>query len=100
MGLATCGLNDEPQCIQNAAPGFTSPLQRGQTLAAAGATYCPDDVLVAEAGVAAACTGVPHCWQNFFPVTSAPQDAQVAIDGPPPVTEQCVYFALALLQAV
>lgn len=33
-GLVTIvgALNAKPQCIQNAAPGFTSPLQRGQLL--------------------------------------------------------------------
>jgi hypothetical protein len=33
-GLATIvgALNAKPQCMQNAAPGFTSPLQRGQLL--------------------------------------------------------------------
>lgn len=70
--------------MQKAAPAFTSPLQRGQTLGVAGVTTGSDDALiVAGAGAAAACTGVPHCWQNFFPLTSAPQDTQVAIDGPP-----------------
>ena len=57
--------------MQNAAPGFTSPLQRGQTLDEAS---CP---LIAGAPVG--CTGVPHCWQNFLPVTSLPQEVQVAI---------------------
>jgi len=27
---AVCVLSDEPQCMQKAAPGFTTPLQRGQ----------------------------------------------------------------------
>jgi hypothetical protein len=64
-------LNAEPQCIQNAAPGFTSPLQRGQVVAEA------NDVF--PAGALLSCTGVPHCGQNFFPVTSLPQDVQVVI---------------------
>jgi hypothetical protein len=39
-----------------------------------------DDVAwLLEIGVAAVCTGVPHSEQNFLPVTSAPQDVQVAI---------------------
>lgn len=62
VACVTCGLNEEPQCIQKAAPAFTSPLQRGQTLGAAGATTASEAALiVAGAGVAVACTGVPHC---------------------------------------
>lgn len=57
--------------MQNAAPGFTSPLQRGQV---PGET----DGLSAV-GVVGGCTGVPHSGQNFLPVTSAPQDVQFAI---------------------
>jgi hypothetical protein len=64
-------LNAEPQCVQNAAPGFTSPLQRGQVVAEANG--------MVPAGVLLSCTGVPHCGQNFFPVTSLPQDVQVVI---------------------
>ena len=78
----TCGLSEEPQCIQKAAPGLTSSLQRGQTFGVAATTDGVDNKVAAAGGVAASCTGVPQCWQNFFPVTSAPQDAQVAIDGP------------------
>jgi hypothetical protein len=62
--------NAEPQCIQNAAPGLTSPLQRGQV----GEANC-----VFAIGVLLGCTGVPHSGQNFFPVTSLPQDVQVII---------------------
>ena len=58
MAVATAGmefaLNDEPQCMQNAAPGFTSPLQRGQVLVA-GAAW------PRVAGTPAGWTGVPHC---------------------------------------
>lgn len=43
-----CELSAEPQCMQKAAPGLASSLQRGQT------------ALVAT-GLAVACTGVPHC---------------------------------------
>lgn len=64
-------LNAEPQCMQNAAPGFTSPLQRGQVVAE---TTC-----VFTAGALLSCTGAPHCGQNFFPVTSLPHDVQVVI---------------------
>jgi hypothetical protein len=63
-------LNADPQCIQNAAPGLTSPLQRGQV----GEANC-----VFAIGVLLGCTGVPHSGQNFFPVTSLPQDVQVVI---------------------
>jgi hypothetical protein len=65
--IALGALNAEPQCIQNAAPAFTSPLQRGQVGAAI------------AIGVLFSCTGVPHSGQNFFPVTSLPQDVQVVI---------------------
>ncbi len=73
-----CELSAEPQCMQKDAPGLTSSLQRGQTFIA---------------GLAVAWTGVPHCWQNFLPVTSLPHDAQVAMMlGPPRYL--CVYFCL------
>ncbi len=63
-------LNDEPQCIQKAAPGFTSPLQRGQI---------DEANCVFAIGALFSCTGVPHSGQNFLPVTSLPQDVQVVI---------------------
>ena len=69
--IAVGVLNAEPQCIQNAAPGFTSPLQRGQVV---GEANC-----VLAIGLLFGCTGVPHSGQNFFPVTSLPQEVQVVI---------------------
>jgi hypothetical protein len=56
--------------MQNAAPGLTVPLQRGQVLVAS-ASLAP---------VPVGCTGVPHSGQNFLPVTSWPQDVHVAMD--------------------
>ncbi|GAC1389009.1 MAG: hypothetical protein NVSMB38_01560 [Ktedonobacteraceae bacterium] len=53
--------------MQNAVLAFTSPPQRGQVS------------IVFITGAIVGCTGVPHCGQNFFPVTSLPQDAQVVI---------------------
>lgn len=48
VAATACKLSDEPQCIQKAAPGLTASLQRGQ-------------IVVVAAGLAVACTGVPHC---------------------------------------
>ena len=48
VATIACELSDEPQCIQKADPGFTASLQRGQ-------------IVVVAAGLASACTGVPHC---------------------------------------
>ncbi len=48
VAATACKLSDEPQCIQKAAPGLTASLQRGQ-------------IVVVAAGLAIACTGVPHC---------------------------------------
>jgi hypothetical protein len=56
--------------MQNAAPGLTVPLQRGQVLVAPGALWLEP----------VGCTGVPHSGQNFLPVTSWPQDIQVAME--------------------
>jgi len=67
-GVWAAPLSAEPQCIQKAAPGFTAPLQRGQMV----------DALCI-------CTAVPHSGQNFLPVTSFPQDVQVAIIDPPAI---------------
>jgi hypothetical protein len=61
--------------MQKAAPGFTTPLQRGQ-------------VLVEATGAAVGCTGVPHSGQNFFPVTSLPQDVQVVMGFHPPYIKE------------
>jgi hypothetical protein len=55
--------------MQNAAPGFTEPLQRGHTLAE----------LFSLSTLSAGWTGVPHSGQNFLPVTSLPQDVQDAM---------------------
>jgi hypothetical protein len=60
--------SEAPQFMQNDAPCRFVVLQWGQTGSAE-----------AFAGGLVDCTGVPHSWQNFFPVTSVPQDAQVAI---------------------
>ncbi len=54
--------------MQNDAPGLFVLLQRGQT--------GPAETF---AGGLVGCTGVPHSGQNFFPVTSLPQDVHVAI---------------------
>jgi len=86
VAVATCGLNDEPQCIQNAAPAFTVPLQRGQVLVAA--------VLLAPVPAPVGCTGVPHSGQNFLPVTSWPQEVQVAMDFTFLMTENRRLFSL------
>src|SRR5207253_9078670 len=85
VAAAAAALNDEPQCIQNAAPAFTSPLQRGQVLDAAGCAVAT--------GVATDCTGFPHSGQKFLPVTSKPQDVQAAIFRDPP----CIYKDDALM---
>jgi hypothetical protein len=61
--------NEEPQFMQNDAPGRLALLQRGQVIWAS--TF--------DVG-ALGCTGVPHSGQNFLPVTSFPQDVHVAID--------------------
>ena len=55
--------------MQNAAPGFTTPLQRGHTFGE----------LFSLSMLSAVCTGVPHSGQNFLPVTSLPQDVQDAM---------------------
>ena len=55
--------------MQNAAPGFTTPLQRGHT--------CVE--LFSLSTLSVECTGVPHSGQNFLPVTSLPQDVQDAM---------------------
>jgi hypothetical protein len=47
VAATACEPSDEPQCIQKAAPDLTASLQRGQSVVAA--------------GLAVACTGVPHC---------------------------------------
>jgi hypothetical protein len=60
-----CAPSELPQCIQKAALAFTVPEQRGQVVVAASAV--------------AACTGVPHSGQNFFPVTVCPQFVQVSM---------------------
>jgi hypothetical protein len=68
--VASCELNDEPQCMQNAAPVFTVPPQRGQVPVSS----------TALEPLPVGCTGVPHSGQNFLPVTSWPQEVQVAMD--------------------
>src|SRR5262249_8531200 len=83
-------LRAEPQCIQKAAPGFTSPLQRGQVLNDAGGLLA--------FWMAGGCTGVPHWGQNFLPVTSAPQDVQFAMLGWNPPHN--LYYAALKLRAV
>jgi hypothetical protein len=60
--------SEEPQFMQNDAPVRFAVLQCGQTGSAE--TF---------AGGLVGCTAVPHSGQNFFPVTSFPQDVQVAI---------------------
>jgi hypothetical protein len=70
VAVTTWGLSDDPQCMQNAAPGLTIPLHRGQV-------FVSTDPL---APVPVGCTGVPHSGQNFLPITSWPQDVQLAMD--------------------
>ena len=65
---SACAPRDEPQCIQKAVPALIVPLQRGQVAVAA--------------STCGACTGEPQSGQNFFPVTSCPQDVQVTIKIP------------------
>jgi hypothetical protein len=69
VATAVSLLSEAPQCMQNAAPGFTTPLQRGHTLCA----------LFSPSMLPAGFTGVPHSGQNFLPVTSRPQDVQDAM---------------------
>jgi hypothetical protein len=80
--VATAGAlwvdSEEPQFMQNAAPGLLTLLQRGQIGSAA---------IFVDGGGLVGWTGVPHSGQNFFPVTSVPQDVHVAIEYAPSFIE-------------